>query len=188
MHGCEAVALPYLSSSAGGGAGYPQWLSELAGSGALCDLDVAPGSRSRLNNSPQPARLGRRRTHRLHHAHSGAGLSLAQDRRAAVRPRYDFVDACRVTDVTQLSYHCWRQHYGGMPAEEPRRLTRLGKENAWLKKLLAEAELEKGEALAAGFYEAVGPCRRKFLSPVHRCDERYTSRCDEPSRFSRSVT
>jgi hypothetical protein len=30
-----------------------------------------------------------------------------------------------------------------MQAEETRRLTQLQKENAWLKKLLAEAELEK---------------------------------------------
>ena len=36
-----------------------------------------------------------------------------------------------------------RQQYGGMQAEEARRLTQLEKENARLKKLLAEAELEK---------------------------------------------
>jgi cell shape-determining protein MreC len=35
------------------------------------------------------------------------------------------------------------QQYGGMQAEEARRLTQLEKENARLKKLLAEAELEK---------------------------------------------
>jgi hypothetical protein len=45
--------------------------------------------------------------------------------------------------VTQPTYHRWRQQYGGMQAEEARRLTQLEKENARLKKLLAEAELEK---------------------------------------------
>ena len=49
----------------------------------------------------------------------------------------------RVIEVTQPTYHRWRQQYGGMQAEEARRLTQLEKENARLKKLLAEAELEK---------------------------------------------
>ena len=48
-----------------------------------------------------------------------------------------------VIEVTQPTYHRWRQQYGGMQAEEARRLTQLEKENARLKKLLAEAELEK---------------------------------------------
>ncbi len=46
-------------------------------------------------------------------------------------------------EVTQPTYHRWRQQYGGMQAEEVRRLTHLEKENARLKKLLAEGELKK---------------------------------------------
>ena len=53
------------------------------------------------------------------------------------------VEVCCVIEVTQQTYHCWRQQYGGMQDEEARRLTQLEKENARLKKLLAEAELEK---------------------------------------------
>ena len=52
-------------------------------------------------------------------------------------------EVCRVIKVTQSTYHRWRQHYGSMHAEEAKRLTQLEKENARLKKLLAEAELEK---------------------------------------------
>jgi len=52
-------------------------------------------------------------------------------------------DVCRVIEVTQPTYHRWRQLYGGMQAEEARRLAQLEQENARLKKLLAEAELEK---------------------------------------------
>ena len=52
-------------------------------------------------------------------------------------------DVCRVIEVTQPTYHRWRQQYGGMQAEEARRLTQLEKDNARLKKLLAETELEK---------------------------------------------
>jgi cell shape-determining protein MreC len=51
-----------------------------------------------------------------------------------------------VIEVTQPTYHRWRQQYGGMQAEEARRLTQLERENARLKKLLAEAELEKSSA------------------------------------------
>ena len=50
---------------------------------------------------------------------------------------------CRVIEVAQPPYHRWRQQYGGLQAEEAKRLTQLEKENARLKKLLAEAELEK---------------------------------------------
>ena len=53
------------------------------------------------------------------------------------------VEICRVIEVTQPTYHRWRQQYGGMQAEEARRLTQVEKKNARLKKLLAEAELEK---------------------------------------------
>jgi hypothetical protein len=45
--------------------------------------------------------------------------------------------------VTQPTYHRWLQQYGGMQAEQAMRLTQLEKANARLKKLLAEAELEK---------------------------------------------
>jgi hypothetical protein len=46
-------------------------------------------------------------------------------------------------EVAQPTYHRWRQLYGGMEAEEDKRLTQVKKENARFKKLLAEAELEK---------------------------------------------
>ena len=52
-------------------------------------------------------------------------------------------DVCRALEVSQPTYHRWKQQYGGMQAEEAKRLTQLEKENARLKKLLAEAELEK---------------------------------------------
>jgi putative transposase len=52
-------------------------------------------------------------------------------------------DVCRAIEVTQSTYHRWKQQYGGMQAEEAKRLTQLEKENTRLKKLLAEPELEK---------------------------------------------
>jgi transposase-like protein len=61
-------------------------------------------------------------------------------------------DVCRAIEVTQLTHHRWKQQYGGMQAEEAKRVNQLEKENARLKNLLAEAELEKAmrEELAEG--------------------------------------
>jgi len=53
------------------------------------------------------------------------------------------IEVGRVIEMTQPTCRRWRQQYGGMQDEEARRLTQLKKENAHLKKFLAEAELEK---------------------------------------------
>ena len=45
--------------------------------------------------------------------------------------------------VSEATYHRWRNQYGGMKAEEAKRLKALEAENVRLKKLLAEAELDK---------------------------------------------
>jgi putative transposase len=45
--------------------------------------------------------------------------------------------------VSEATYHRWRNQYGGMKAEEAKRLKELEGENARLKKLLADAELDK---------------------------------------------
>jgi putative transposase len=52
-------------------------------------------------------------------------------------------EACRVLEVSQPTSQRLRQLHGGMQAEEAKRLTQLEKESVRLKKLLAEAELEK---------------------------------------------
>ena len=46
-------------------------------------------------------------------------------------------------EITGSTYHRWRTQYGGMKAEEAKRLRELEKENARLKKLVADAELDK---------------------------------------------
>lgn len=45
--------------------------------------------------------------------------------------------------ISEQTFHRWRQQYGGMKAEEAKRLKELEQENKRLKKLLAEAELDK---------------------------------------------
>ena len=49
---------------------------------------------------------------------------------------------CRDKGITQTTFYCWRRIYGGMNVSEAQRLKELEKENARLKRLLAERDLE----------------------------------------------
>jgi putative transposase len=50
---------------------------------------------------------------------------------------------CQTLEVGEQTFHRWRNQYGGMKAQEAKRLRELEDENRRLKKLLAEAELDK---------------------------------------------
>lgn len=45
--------------------------------------------------------------------------------------------------ISEQTYHRWRKQYGGMEAEEARRLQQLEQENQRLKKLVADLTLDK---------------------------------------------
>src|SRR5271157_2863378 len=52
-------------------------------------------------------------------------------------------EVVRHLEITESTWHRWRNQYGGMKADDAKRLKELESENARLKKLLAEAELDK---------------------------------------------
>ena len=52
-------------------------------------------------------------------------------------------EVIRRLGVTKITYYRWRKEYGGMKVEQAKRLKDLEKENARLKRLLADAELDK---------------------------------------------
>jgi len=52
-------------------------------------------------------------------------------------------DVCRALEVSTATYRRWQQLYGGMKATEAKRLKELEQENSRLKRLLADAELDK---------------------------------------------
>ena len=56
---------------------------------------------------------------------------------------------CRDLKVTEQTYYRWRKEYGGLRLDQARRLKELEKENARLKKLVAEQSLRSST-----------PCRR----------------------------
>ena len=51
-------------------------------------------------------------------------------------------EACRRIAVTEQTYYRWRQEYGGMRVDQAKRLKELEKENARLKKLVADLSLD----------------------------------------------
>lgn len=52
-------------------------------------------------------------------------------------------EVCRDLGVSEPTYRRWVKQYGDMSRSEARRFKKLQEENAKLKRLLAEAELEK---------------------------------------------
>ena len=61
---------------------------------------------------------------------------------------------CNKIGVTDQTYYRWRKEYGGIRTDQAKRLKDLEKENIRLKKLLAEAELDKAilrEAASGNF-------------------------------------
>jgi septal ring factor EnvC (AmiA/AmiB activator) len=50
---------------------------------------------------------------------------------------------CRHLEIAESTWHRWIAQYGGMKANDAKRLKELEIENARLKRLLADAELDK---------------------------------------------
>jgi putative transposase len=106
-------------------------------------LDYAPGFLSR----PWPAEpLGvaqpatRRRqaamTYRMFRSAPG-------DRRRAVSPGQNIVDAIRQIGVSEVTYYRWRQEFGGLKIEQVKRLKDLELENGRLRKAVSDLTLDK---------------------------------------------
>ena len=55
----------------------------------------------------------------------------------------DLEAVCRHLEVAESTWHRWLAQYGGMKANDAKRLKELEIENARLKRLLADAELDK---------------------------------------------
>lgn len=49
---------------------------------------------------------------------------------------------CRKLEISEQTYYRWRQQYGGMKANEMKRLKELEKENGRLKRLVANQALD----------------------------------------------
>ena len=52
------------------------------------------------------------------------------------------VQVCKQLGVTEQTYYRWRKEYGGLRMDQAKRLKSLEKENARLKKLVADLSLD----------------------------------------------
>lgn len=50
---------------------------------------------------------------------------------------------CQFLEISEATFHRWRNQFGGMKAQEAKRLKELEKENARLKKMVADLMLDK---------------------------------------------
>ena len=55
----------------------------------------------------------------------------------------DLTEVLRHLEIAESTWYRWRNSYGGMKASQVKRFKELEAENTRLKKLLAEAELDK---------------------------------------------
>jgi len=76
-------------------------------------------------------------------AQPGAGRAEVDDCGSAAGRGKDVAAVCREFGVSEQTYHRWRNQFGGLKADDAKRLKDLERENSTLKRLLAEAELEK---------------------------------------------
>lgn len=50
---------------------------------------------------------------------------------------------CKLLGAIEQTYYRWRKEYGGLKTDQAKKLKALEKENSRLKRLLADAELDK---------------------------------------------
>ncbi len=78
-------------------------------------------------------------------------VAILQEAEKADKP---ILEICKEKGISEATFYAWRKKFGGMQARDVQRLRELEKENARLKKLLAERVLENDvlkEALSKNF-------------------------------------
>lgn len=66
-------------------------------------------------------------------------VALLQEANKGEKP---ISELCKEKGISEATFYNWRKKFGGMQTKEVQRLKELEKENARLKKLLAERDLE----------------------------------------------
>ena len=54
----------------------------------------------------------------------------------------DVAEVCRQLEITESTWHRWRNQYGGMKANDAKRLKELENENRRLKRIVADQALD----------------------------------------------
>lgn len=81
-------------------------------------------------------------------------IPLLREAEVALAQGQSVSTVCKQLGVSDKTYYRWRKEYGGMKMNQAKRLKDLEEENTRLKRLLAEAELDKAilrEAASGNF-------------------------------------
>jgi transposase-like protein len=78
-------------------------------------------------------------------------------------------EVCKKLGVSEPTYYRWRQKYGGMSPAAIQELKALPKENARLKRLVADQALDKATLKEAAAYRGNGRRRRRGGRPSSTC-------------------
>ena len=54
----------------------------------------------------------------------------------------EVAEVSKQLEISEQTYHRWRKQYGGLKADDAKRLKELAKENTRLKRIVADKELE----------------------------------------------
>ena len=70
----------------------------------------------------------------------------------------------KALEVSEQTFHRWRAQYGGMKADAAKELRELGRENASLKRIVADKELENvaAEGDSGAWHGGSGPRRASW--------------------------
>ena len=79
---------------------------------------------------------------RKHHTPQQVVRKL-QEAQAALAAGRELAAVCQMLGISEQTYYRWKKKYGGMKAEEAKRLALLEEENSRLKKLVADLSLDK---------------------------------------------
>lgn len=69
-------------------------------------------------------------------------IAKLRDADAALTVGASVEQICKQLEISQATYHKWRNQYGGMKADEMKRLKELERENARLKKIVADQAVD----------------------------------------------
>jgi putative transposase len=73
----------------------------------------------------------------------------------------DVADVCRELQISEQTYYRGRNQFGGLKADDAKRLKELERENSALKRLLADAELEKAALKEIARGNGLSRCPRR---------------------------
>ena len=80
----------------------------------------------------------------MKHRHSPDQIvKLLREAEAQIAAGKTILEVCREMGISDMTYYNWRKSYGHMKVDQVKRLKDLERENAQLKKLVADLSLDK---------------------------------------------